>query len=246
MKLDGNIHRFLDALTDQLHEYIHHPDFKETLLQKVATSWRLKIGFDVNDQIERGTKKWEETHVNQIYKDIFVKNLNDKLKSICGPLAKHLMRGFQMPYDPDNKILKGILHSTVSIVGGFAIRAALFEPPVAVGLAVTGVIFAGLLNFGYTSDFKTVCKQAVDVRITNLSKTKIKTKLTQSYSRAIKTNMVKALKTMKCEIEKLREETEKRDTENTINTSRMGIFMSLDKTVFECKHHFQKIEKMCS
>lgn len=53
-----------------------------------------------------------------------------------------------MPYDPENTILKGILQTSVSIVGGFAVRAVLFEPPVAVGLAATGVFFSALVNFG--------------------------------------------------------------------------------------------------
>lgn len=141
MKLDENVNHFLDAVTDQLHGYIQQPHFKNEILKKVATSWRLKVGFDVNAQIETETKVWEKTNINQIYKNMFAKHLNDKLKTICGPLAENLMKGFKMPYDPDNTILKGILQTSVSIVGGFAIRGALFEPPVAVGLAATGVFF---------------------------------------------------------------------------------------------------------
>lgn len=91
-----------------------------------------------------------------------------------------------MPYDPDNTILKGILQTSVSIVGGFAIRAVLFEPPVAVGLAATGVFFSALVSFGYVSDFQTVCEKAVNVRIDKLSKRKIKQILVERYATTIK------------------------------------------------------------
>lgn len=58
---------------------------------------------------------------------MFAKNHNDKLKTICGPLAENL-KGFKMSHDQDNMILKGIFQTSVSIVGGFAIRGPLFEP----------------------------------------------------------------------------------------------------------------------
>lgn len=240
------MNHFLDAVTNRLHGYIQDPDFKNKILKKVATSWRLKVGFDVNAQIETETKIWEETHINLIYNDMFAKNLNDKLKTICGPLAENQMKGFKMPYDPDNTILKGILQTSVSIVGGFAIRGALFEPPVAVGLAATGIFVSALVNFGYINDYKTVCEKAVNVRINKLSEPKIKQKLEKRYATAIKQNVMEALEKMKVELEKLTEVLKERQTENTINTSRMRTFMSLDEMVSKCRQRLQKIEDMCA
>lgn len=239
------MNQFLDEVAEKLHGYIQHSDFKNDILQKVATSWRLKLGLDVNAQIEMKTKVWEETHINQIYKDMFAKNLNDKLKTICEPLAENLMKGFKMPYDPDHTILKGILQTSVSIVGGFAVRAVLFEPPVAVGLAATGVFFSALVNFGYVSDFQTVCETAVSVRIDKLSKRKIKQKLLERYDTTIKQNVKEALEKMKVELDKLREKQKEKETENNINSSRMRIFISLDDMVSNCKQRLQKIENMC-
>lgn len=122
MKLNENINRFLEAVTDHLHEYVHHPDFKRKILQKVATSSRLRIGPDVNAQKQAETQRWEETHVNHVYTEIFLKNLIENLKTVCGRLAKNLMRGFELPYDPENKLLFGIIQAAASIGGGFAIR----------------------------------------------------------------------------------------------------------------------------
>lgn len=240
---------FLEAVTDQLHGYIQYPDFKKKILQKVATSWRLKVGFDVNAQIETETKIWEEMNINRIYKDMFAKNLNDKLKSICSPLAENLMKGFKMPYDPDNTILKGILQTSVSIVGGFAIRGALFEPPVAVGLvglAATGVFFSALVNFGYINDFNTVCEKAVNVRIGKLSKLEIRQKLEKRYATTIKQNVKEALEKIKVELEKLKEVLKERENENTNTTSRMCIFRSLDDMISKCRQRLQKIADMCA
>lgn len=233
----------MDTLTDQLHGYIHHPDFKNKILEKVATSWRPKIGFDVNAHIETETKKWQELYVNQLYQDIFVKYLNDKLKTISCKLAQNLMRGFQMPNDPDEQIRHGIIQTTVSAVGLFAIKAAFFNPTLAVGIAISGVIFAGLLNFGYINDFNTVREHAVDVRIETLTRHQIRKQITKSYTSAIKTNMTKSLKTLECEIEKLKEEKKKKETENTINVSRMNIFMALNEMVFKCKQHLRNIDE---
>lgn len=149
-----------------------------------------------------------------------------------------------MPYDPDNTILKGILQTSVSIVGCFAIRAVLFEPPVAVGLAATGVFFSALVSFGYVSDFQTVCEKAVNVRIDKLSKRKIKQILVERYATTIKQNVKEALEKMKVELDKLTEIQKEKETENTINNSRMRIFISLDDMVSKCRQRLQRIENM--
>lgn len=210
----------------------------------MENSWRPKIDYDVHAQIENETKVWEEKHVNKIYMDRFVRNLHDKLKNICGELAKNLMKGFTMPYDPENKILFGIIYSAVSVIGGVAITGVVCEPPVAAGVAASGVVLGVLINFGYVSDFKTVCEQAVNVRIKSLSKTKIKQKLKERYAKAMNTRVKEALETMKVEIETLKEEQKKRATENAINESSMLMFMSLDQLVFDCKQRLQNIENM--
>lgn len=245
MNLDENVLCFIGAVTEQLHEYIHNPDFKENMLKKVAKSWRLQVTFDVKAHIETEIKQWEERHMHNIYDDIFVKKLNKKLQNICGLLAKNLLKGFKMPYDPDNKILKGFLFSAVSIVGGFVARALIVEPPVAVGVATVGIVFTGLLNFGYISDFNTVCEKAVSAGIKTLSKEQIKQKLKERYEKALERNVHDALKTMKIEIENLEKDQKEKETESTIDNSQMRMFMSLDDKLFHCKERVKKIGKIC-
>lgn len=244
MKLNENINRFLEAVIDQLHEYVHHPDFKRKILQKVATSSRLRIGSDVNAKIQAETQRWEETHVNHVYTDIFLKNLNEKLKTVCGRLAENLMRGFEMPYDPENRILLGIIQTAVSIGGGLAFRGAIVEPPVAVAVAVGGVIFTGLLSYGFINNFETVCEKAVDVRINKLTKPYLKQKLRARYETAMKKNVNDALEKMNLEINKLTEEQKAKETENTVNNTNMRIFMSINDMLFKCKQRLEDIEDM--
>lgn len=240
LKVDENVNRFLDAVTHQLHGYIHHPDFKNRIIKNVETSWRLNIRFNVNAQIAIETNKWEKTHVKQIYTEMFVKNLNGKLKTICGPLAENLMRGFEMPYDPD-MILFGFFSGAVSIVGGIAITGTLCDPPAAAGVAAAGTLLAGLVKFGYIRSFKTVRENAVNVRINKLSKTLLKQDLKKRYDAVLKKKVKEALEKMKIEIDKLTEEQKEKETENTINTSKMHILMSLDDMVFKCKQRLLQI-----
>lgn len=245
--MNRNINRFLEAVIDQLHEYVHHPDFKSKILQKVATSSRFTVGDDVNAQIQAEIQRWEETHVNQVYTEIFLKNLNEELKIVCGRLTENLMRGFKMPYDSENDIWFGIIQA--AICGGVvAIRGALFAPPVAIVVAVSGVLFTGLftglLNMGLINNFKTVCEKAVDVRIKKLTKTYLKEKLRAKFETAMKNNVNEALEIMNVEIYKLTEEQKAMKKETTINNTNMRIFMSLNEMLFKCKQRLKDIENM--
>lgn len=237
---------FFDAVMDEFYKYINHPDFKNTILQNVAKSWRLKIDFDVDAQIEKETKLWEENHVNHIFMDTFVKNIHDKLRKMGDKLANNLMKGFTMPFDPENKILFAMVLSTASVFGGAAITGVLCEPPVAVGVAVSAIVFTGLVDFGFVRDFKTVCENAVNVRIKSLTKTKIKQKLKERYTKAMKTKVNEALEKMKEEIDKLKEEQKKRATEKDINASLILKLMPLDRLVFDCKQRLDNIVNMCA
>lgn len=236
MNIDASVNRFLDEVTNQMHRYIQHPDFTRSILEALKTSWRLKVGFDVNDRIEKETQLWEDTNVHQIYRDTFVNNLDKELRSICGPLADTLMRGFKIPFFVDNKILKSIIPSAVAIAGGVAIRVFLLQPKVALGVAATGVVLSGLVTFGYINNFETVCKKAVDVRIENISKTEIKISLKKRFATPIKRNMSYALRKMKVEIERLTEEA-------FVADSAMKTYMKLKDNVFKCEKDIMKIEK---
>lgn len=236
---------FFDAVMDEFYKYINHPDFKNTILQNVAKSWRLKIDFDVDAQIEKETKLWEENHVNHIFMDTFVKNIHDKLRKMGDKLANNLMKGFTMPFDPENTIAFAMVLSTASVFGGAAITGVC-EPAVAVGVAVSAIVFIGLLDFEFVRDFKTVCENAVNVRIKSLTKTIIKQKLKERYTKAMKTKVNEAVEKMKEEIDKLKEEQKKRATEKDINASIVLNLMSLDRWVFDCKQRLDNVVNMCA
>lgn len=194
------------------------------------------MGFDVNDQIEKQTQSWEDRHIHQIYQDTFVRNLDKELRSICGPLAGTLMRGFKIPVHVDNKILKSIFPTVVSIAGGVAIRMFLLNPNIALSVAATGVVLTGLATFGYIDNYETVCEKAVDVRIESISKKEIKTSLKKRFATEIKRNMRYALRKMKNEIEMLTEEA-------SIADSAKHTYMKLRDKFFNCEKDIKKIEK---
>lgn len=223
--------------------HIHGPTFKATLMRNVATSWRLKVGFDVDDHIEKETKRWEEMHIEQLYQENVVKKLHEKLQNICGPLAEYLMKGFKVPFDLDNKIAKGVLRSAASIAGGIAIRVLLLEPKIALGVAATGLVFTGLVTFGYINDFETVCENAVDVRIENLTEENIRNHLRARYSGVIRQNMNKALTQMKFKLDDLQQQKQKMENEDTANRSAMNTFITLDKMLSKCKKDVKVIKK---
>lgn len=57
-------------------------------------------------------------------------------------------------------------------------------------------------------------------------------------------NVKEALEKMKVELDTLTEIQKEKETENTINNSRMRIFISLDDMVSKCRQRLQRIENM--
>lgn len=82
------------------------------------------------------------------------------------------------------------------------------------------------------------------MRIDKLSKHKIKQILVERYATTIKQNVKEALGKMKVELDKLTEIQKEKETENTINNSRMRIFISLDDMVSKCRQRLQRFENM--
>lgn len=238
MKLDENVNIFFDTVTEELHSYIHHPNFKKSILKDVSTSWRHKIDSDVTVQIETKIKKWEETHVEQIYMDMFVKNINDKLKMIDG----NQMIEFKMPHNQGTNNAFKCIVSAVPILGILARVLPVPVLPVATGVVL---LAAGLTPFMYINDFKTVCENAINVKINKLSTSQIKQDLRDRYATFIRTTAKEAFENMKVDIDKLTEEIKEREKEETINTSIMQFFMNIYKIVCKCKQQLQNIENMC-
>lgn len=193
------------------------------------------MGFDANAQIERRTKDWEDKYIHQIYQETFVKNIDKELRKICGTLTDSLIRGFKVPFYIDNKLIKVIIPSAVSIAGGVAIKVLFLQPKVALGVAATGVVLSGLTALGYIDNFETACRKAIDVRLGNMSKKKIKESLKKRYAIAIKRNIENALKKIKIEIKKLRKEA-------FDDESNMQSYMELSDKLFKCQKDIQNID----
>lgn len=113
-------------------------------------------------------------------------------------------------------------------------------------LLLQGYFFTALVNFGYISDFQTVCENAVNVRIQRLSKQKIREKLKERYTTSIKQNVKEALEKMKVELGEFTKVQKQKETEYTIITSKMQTLLSLDDMVSRCRKRLQKIKEMCA
>lgn len=101
-----------------------------------------------------------------------------------------------------------------------------------VGVVVLGVVFFGLVLYGYFDYYRKVCEGVLNDRIWIMLKIKIKEKFIKWYIGVIKSIMVEVLKIMKCEINIFKEEVKLREIEYNINIFRISVCMVLDEIVF--------------
>lgn len=145
------------------------------------------------------------------------------------------MKGFQSPFDIDKKFYKSAVQSAVYIASGVAFRLLALDPKIALTIAATGVIVTGLVNFGYISDFETVSKEALIVRIQPLTKQNIRTTFHDSYAENARSNVKNALEQFNTEIERLKEKEKGLKTEHAANTELLGMFLEFDTKLSEVK-----------
>lgn len=65
--MTGNIDIFLDEAATKLHDYIHSPIFRATILQNIEKIQRFMIANELDSRIEIETMKWQKSEHEQYF-----------------------------------------------------------------------------------------------------------------------------------------------------------------------------------
>lgn len=149
--------------------YIHHPDFKTTVLQETDTFTESTIGQELNKCIENLGKAWQSEH----FEDIFQKSIMEDLERKSENLQRSLNSSkgsLKVSFNLENRISTpvSLVERTrvaellerflINDIGSFTMSAPGF---------VTDGILSGKLQIG---DFETVREKEFEARINAFTK----------------------------------------------------------------------------
>lgn len=188
--IERRIDTFLDNAANQLHQYVHGPDFKSNVLKDVGKWNRITFRQKLNTRIERETLAWQQNHMDSIFQKDIVEDLMKSFENIHRSLhsIKEDLKGFKTPFDVDSKI--AILLASVVITGGtmvlgsFMINRIVPHFTLSKDLIVVGCAIAGILDYMYlevVDGFKTKCEKQFQAIIGFLTEYKLKTFLRETY-----------------------------------------------------------------
>lgn len=191
-----NIDIFLDEAAKKLHDYIHCPIFRATILLNIEKIQRLWIANELDKRIEVETMKWQKKNINNIFYELIMKRLTEKFQDIHQSLhsIKCEMRGIKTPFDVDNKIplavVSYVIPSGTALLGSVVMTRITSDPSIILGVAavgvVSGLVCSALTTLEVLDDSETVCKNAYIARMNVLTKEKIRFALEKRYADVIR------------------------------------------------------------
>lgn len=186
--IERRIDTFLDNAANQLHQYVHGPDFKSNVLKDVGKWNRITYRQKLNTRIERETLAWQQNHIDSIFRKDIVEDLMKSFENIHRSLhsIKEDLKGFKTPFDVDSKI--AILLASVVVTGGaMFLGASMINRTVphftiSKDLVVVSCAIAGMFDyFGVVDGFQTVCEKQFQAIIGFLTEYKLKKFLRETY-----------------------------------------------------------------
>lgn len=186
--IERRIDTFLDNAANQLHQYVHGPDFKSNVLKDVGKWNRITYRQKLNTRIERETLAWQQNHIDSIFRKDIVEDLMKSFENIHRSLhsIKEDLKGFKTPFDVDSKI--AILLASVVVTGGamflgaFMINRTVPHFTISKDLVVVSCAIAGMYDYlGVVDGFKTVCEKQFKAIIGFLTEYKLKKFLRETY-----------------------------------------------------------------
>lgn len=186
--IERRIDTFLDNAANQLHQYVHGPDFKSNVLKDVGNWNRITFRQKLKTRIERETLAWQQNHIDSIFRKDIVEDLMKSFENIHRSLhsIKEDLQGFKIPFDVDSKI--AILLASVVITGGtmflssFMINRIVPHFTLSKDIVVVGCAIAGIIDYLQVDDgFMTVCEKQFQAIIEFLTENKLKTFLRKTY-----------------------------------------------------------------
>lgn len=191
--IEKRIDTFLDEASNQLYEYLHHPNFRAAVLSETHTtesSPKLLIEYLVDESFEKETRAWEAEHIDDIFEETLLKYLSQKHKNIRRSLhsVKNNLKGFETPFDEDRKVnttaLLGVIQIPLfrSLFGRdnrFSALTILVCSLTREGVGETFISTLRALNIINNSE--TLCRNALQERINALTLSKLKCTLRKQY-----------------------------------------------------------------
>lgn len=225
-----SIDTFLDEAAKQLHDYIHCPIFKATILKDRDKIPRLAIAKELDTRIEVETMNWQNERIENIFYESIMKRLTQNFQNIHQKLhsIKDEMRGIKTPYD-GNKYTSAIVScaSGTAILGGVVMTRMTSDHKVLLGVAAAAGVVGGLFVSAMSTlevldDSQTVCINAYEARMKAFTKEKIRVDLKEIYAKSI---------------QKIIEEFLEGDLKDEIHQIKLNI------TTMQGKLDFYKVEK---
>lgn len=188
-----SIDTFLDEAAKQLHDYIHCPIFKATILQDRDNIPRLAIAKELDTRIEVETMNWQNKRIENIFYESIMKRLTQNFQNIHQQLHSITdeMRGIKTPYD-GNKYTSAIVScaSGTAILGGVVMTRMTSDHKVLLGVAAAAGVVGGLFVSAMSTlevldDSQTVCINAYEARMKAFTKEKIRVDLKEMYTKSI-------------------------------------------------------------
>lgn len=188
-----SIDTFLDEAAKQLHDYIHCPIFKATILKDRDKIPRLAIAKELDTRIEVETMNWQNKRIENIFYESIMKRLTQNFQNIHQKLhsIKDEMRGIKTPYD-GNKYTSVIVScaSGTAILGGVVMTRMTSDHKVLLGVAAAAGVVGGLFVSAMSTlevldDSQTVCINAYEARMKAFTKEKIRVDLKEIYAKSI-------------------------------------------------------------
>lgn len=189
-----SIDAFLDEAAKQLHDYIHCPIFKATILKDGDKIPRLSIAKELDSRIVAETMKWQKKCIENIFYESIMKRLAQHFQNIHQKLhsIKDEMRGIKTPYDGNNKTASVFLScaSGTAIVGGVVMTRMTSDHKVLLSVAAAAGVVGGLFvsamsTFEVLDDSQTVCINAYEARMKAFTEEKIRVDLKEIYAKSI-------------------------------------------------------------
>lgn len=196
LNIERNIETFLDNASHQLHCYLHHNEFRTSVLNDTDNFTRVTIGKALDARIEKETIAWQNKHIDEIFQKTIMKDLKKKFENIHRTLhsIKDNLKGMKTPFDVENRITtaiaSGVIPSGAGLLGSFLINRKVSNSGVMIGIAtagiLSGIVLSSLVTYDVIDIFEVVREKAFEARINAFTKKDIMDTLRKEYFESIK------------------------------------------------------------
>lgn len=174
----------------ELHEYIHHPNFREEVLGKMENISRILIRKELNTRMEKESIAWERIRIDFIFRKTIMGDLIEKLHRSVRSI-KDIINGFKTSFNVDEKIGTTKASCPARLFYVTNIKCINLHYELYSTFEAAGLVFSGLDAFEVLDEFETVLEKAFQARISVITEEKIQRMLRKKYADRIR-NVISA------------------------------------------------------